>query len=108
MATGKLFNVPGSVSRLYLLLHIQQGLSVRLQHGVQAGAEGPQVAAVQPCLIGVVLLVGDNTAKEQIDFRQTEALRKKNVGHVLYLTFLFHTKSTENVWSEPIRTCSKY
>lgn len=40
----------------YLLLHVQQGLPVRLQHGVEARAEGPQVAAVEARLVGVVLL----------------------------------------------------
>lgn len=77
-----MLNVP--VSLLYLLLHVQQGLPVRLQHGVQAGAEGPQVTAVEPRLIGVVLLVDDNTVKEQVGFRtcttllaETEAFHKK-------------------------------
>lgn len=62
-----MLNVPGPAFLLYLLLHVQQSLSVWLQHGVQARAEGPQVAAVQPRLIGVVLLVGNNTVKEQVD-----------------------------------------
>lgn len=66
-----------AASLRYLLLHVQQGLSVRLQHGVQAGAEGPQVAAVQPRLVGVVLLEDDSTAKEQVHFRTCTTLLRK-------------------------------
>lgn len=64
---------PRPVSLPYLLLHVQQGLPVRLQHGVQAGAEGPQVTAIEPRLIGVVLLVDDNTVEEQLGFRTCTA-----------------------------------
>ena len=42
-----------------LLLKVQQGLSIRLQHGVQAGAESPQVYPMKSGLarlVGVVLL----------------------------------------------------
>lgn len=96
-----MLNVP--VSLLYLLLHVQQGLPVRLQHGVQAGAEGPQVTAVEPRLIGVVLLVDDNTVKEQVGFRtcttllaETEAFHKKCITYLTLpsptLVFVISTK----------------
>ena len=42
------------VSSFYLLLEVQQGLSVRLQDGVQPRAESPQVNAMKSRLVGLV------------------------------------------------------
>ena len=39
---------------LYLLFQVQQRLSVRPQHGVQPGAESPQVTPVKSRLVGLV------------------------------------------------------
>lgn len=58
-----------SASLFYLLLHVQQGLSVRLQHGVQARAESPQVTTIQPRLVRVMLLILDNVNMETITQR---------------------------------------
>lgn len=58
-----------SMSLFYLLLHVQQGLSVRLQHGVQARAESPQVTTIQPRLVRVMLLIFDNMNMDTITQR---------------------------------------